>query len=216
MAKKKNLTKKQVTEMYVEYVLNHSESPESVTSFAKENNFKETTFYNYFKSFEALEQSIFISFYEQTILLLEKSEDYINYESRNKILSFYFTFFELLTANRNFVKHVFKNKTNIKFFKPLTKLKKVFTGYIETLDIETIDFKQKQIKDIQMKSLKEGAWIQFIVTLKFWLDDKSPSFEKTDIFIEKSINTSFDLINIQPIKSLIDLGKFLYKEKIMK
>jgi hypothetical protein len=54
-----------------------------------------------------------------------------------------------------------------------------------------------------------------MLTLKFWLDDTSPSFEKTDMFIEKSVNTSFDIINIQPLKSFIDFGKFIFKEKIM-
>jgi hypothetical protein len=108
-----------------------------------------------------------------------------------------------------------KNKTNLKFMKPLGKLKKVFTDYIGTLEIEKIDINQKQIEDIQDKSLKEAAWIQFIMTLKFWLEDTSSSFEKTDIFIEKAVNTSFDLISVQPIKSIIDLGKFLFKEKMM-
>jgi hypothetical protein len=50
--------------------------------------------------------------------------------------------------------------------------------------------------------------------MKFWLDDTSPSFEKTDIFIEKSVKASFDLIDTTPLKSIIDFGKFLYKEKI--
>lgn len=216
MAKKKNLTKTQVTEMYVEYVLEHNENPDSVYDFVKSNNFKEDIFFKYFSDFEALEQTIFESFFEQTINLLENSDDYLSYDSRNKLLSFYFTFFELLSANRSYVTYALKNKVSLKFLKPLKELKSIFTGYIDTLDIETINFKQKQIENIQIKSLKEGAWIQLILTIKFWLDDTSSEFEKTDIFIEKSINTSFDLINIQPIKSLIDLGKFLYKEKMMK
>jgi hypothetical protein len=53
-----------------------------------------------------------------------------------------------------------------------------------------------------------------MITLKFWLDDTSASFEKTDIFIEKSVNTSFDILNIAPIKSVIDFGKFIFKEKM--
>ena len=52
--------------------------------------------------------------------------------------------------------------------------------------------------------------------MKFWLDDTSPAFEKTDVFIEKSVKASFDIMNIAPIKSVIDLGKFLFKEKMMK
>jgi hypothetical protein len=53
-----------------------------------------------------------------------------------------------------------------------------------------------------------------LVTLKFWLDDTSASFEKTDIFIEKSIKVSFDVIDTTPLKSIIDFGKFLFKEKM--
>ena len=46
------------------------------------------------------------------------------------------------------------------------------------------------------------------------MDDTSPSFEKTDVFIEKSVNTTFDLLDVAPLKSLIDFGKFIFKEKI--
>ncbi|MNE93588.1 hypothetical protein D3C87_1812930 [compost metagenome] len=52
------------------------------------------------------------------------------------------------------------------------------------------------------------------MTLKFWLEDASPAFEKTDIFIEKSVKATFELMNITPIDSLIDFGKFIFKEKI--
>ena len=49
--------------------------------------------------------------------------------------------------------------------------------------------------------------------MKYWLEDTSPSFERTDIFIEKAVTTSFDLMNITPLKSVLDLGKFLFKDK---
>jgi hypothetical protein len=46
------------------------------------------------------------------------------------------------------------------------------------------------------------------------MEDTSAAFEKTDIFIEKSVNTSFDVLNITPLKSVLDFGKFLFKEKM--
>ena len=64
------------------------------------------------------------------------------------------------------------------------------------------------------KSVDESLWMQMVICVKFWMDDDSASLEKTDIFIEKSINTGFDLINVQPLKSVIDLGKFLFHEKM--
>ena len=96
----------------------------------------------------------------------------------------------------------------------MSKLKKCFTNYIDNLDIETLDIKEDRINKIQQSALQESAWLQMLLTMKFWIEDTSASFEKTDIFIEKSVNTSFDVINIVPLKSVIDFGKFLFKEKI--
>jgi len=139
--------------------------------------------------------------------------DIITY-ARNKLLSFYYTFFENLTANRSYVKHVLdKYKSELKSLKILSGLKKHFTGYVHTLEIQMLDIKQEQLEKIQDRALKESAWLQLLLTMKFWLDDTSASFEKTDIFIEKSVNTTFDVLDIAPVKSVIDLGKFLFKEK---
>ena len=96
----------------------------------------------------------------------------------------------------------------------LGKLKQRFTLYIEHLDIPLFEINQETIEKVQTKTLKESAWLQLLFTMKFWLEDTSSSFEKTDIFIEKAVNTSFDLIDTKPLKSIIDLGKFLFKEKM--
>jgi len=55
---------------------------------------------------------------------------------------------------------------------------------------------------------------EILFTMKFWLDDTSEAFEKTDIFIEKSLNTGFELIDTKSLHNIIDLAKFLYKEKV--
>ena len=123
--------------------------------------------------------------------------------------------FENLTANRSYVLHAFKaDKNKLKNVAKLSELKNAFTDYIDHLEIEMLDMKEEKITKFQQKTLKESAWLQLIITMKFWMDDSSKGFEKTDIFIEKAVNTSFDLIDTQPLKSIIDLGKFLYKEKM--
>ena len=215
MSKKKEINALEIITNYMSYILDHNTKPTSVYSFAKENNFEEAVFYEYFGSFEALEKSIFNTFYENTIAILEKSNDYKTFDARNKLLSFYYTFFENLTANRSYVVATLDSKKlDLKKLDALSSLKTSFTHYIDSLEIETIDLKQKNISQIQQKSIKETAWLQLLITLKFWLDDSSTGFEKTDIFIEKSVNTSFDVIDSTPLKSIIDLGKFLYKEKM--
>ena len=112
MAKNTKLTKDKLIELYMNSVLKHNETPKSVYIFAKMNNLEESEFYSFFGSFEALESSIFETFFDNTIKTLEKSKDYKNYDDQNKILSFYFTFFENLTANRSYVVHAIDGNKN--------------------------------------------------------------------------------------------------------
>ena len=62
----------------------------------------------------------------------------------------------------------------------------------------------------------EGAWLQTLYLIKFWMNDNSPSFEKTDIAIEKSVHAIFDMFDTKPLESIIDFGKFLWKENKFK
>ncbi|AUC85186.1 heat-shock protein [Polaribacter sp. ALD11] len=214
MARKKNITKDNLISWYMEFVLENNHDPKSVFSFAKENNFEESDFYKFYGSFEAIEESIFSEFFNNTIKVLAKSEEYPDYDARNKLLSFYFTFFEVLTANRSYVVYAIKENGDLKNLKPFKHLKQDYKTFVNNIGIEKIDLNQEQLGKIQDKTIQESSWMHLIITMKFWLDDTSPSFEKTDIFIEKSINARFDLMDIKPLKSIIDFGKFILKEKI--
>ena len=214
MAKKKEITNQDILGFYIDYFLENNKAPHSVYKFAKQYNFEETVFYVNFSSFEQIEKTFFTSLFQQTMGLLEKSEDFESYDARTKLLSFYFTYFEMLTANRSFTVALLKeDKNKLKSLSKLTELRKHFKQFFDTLEIEKIDLKQDKLVEIQEKTMSEMAWFQFLFTLKFWIDDTSLSFEKTDIFIEKSVNTSFDLMDVAPLKSLIDFGKFMWQEK---
>ncbi len=214
MAKKKTITKIDIISFFMDFVLEHNENPKSVYAFSKTNNFEESKFYEYFSSFEALKKGVFEAFFSHSIDLLDKNQDYANFDNRNKLLSFYYTFFEILTANRSYVIYALnQNKKNLKSLKTLTGLRHHFSKYISSLNIETLDLKNDKLGKIKDKTIEETSWIQLLLTLNFWINDTSSSFEKTDIFIEKSINTSFDVMHVAPLKSVIDFGKFMFKEK---
>ena len=116
----------------MDYVLENNANPKSVYAFAKTNNFEEAMFYEHFTSFEAIEKGIFETFFSNSIATLNKSEDYQIFDARNKLLSFYFTFFENLTVNRSYVVYALnKNKHGLKGLKILSGLKKHFSHYIQ-------------------------------------------------------------------------------------
>lgn len=217
MAKKKKITSEQLVDAYMAYVLTHNEPPKSVYAFAAEQNIEEAQFYQFFSSFNSLEQAIFKLFLHNTLNVLHKSADYETYDAQNKLLSFYYTFFEMLTANRSYVVYALQHKGNaLDGLKTLHTLKADFKKHIQSLGIDTLDLKQKKLNNLQDKGLEETAWGQLLFTMKFWLDDTSPAFEKTDMLIEKSVKASFDLLTNLPLKNIVDLGKFIFKEKFSK
>lgn len=213
--KKTKVTKEKIVSLYMNYVLENGEKPKSVYLFAKLNDFTETEFYAFFGTIESVEKEIFKMFLEMTVELIHKDENYADYDMKSKMLSFYFTFFELLTANRSYVTMSLREHGNqLKNLMQLSSLRTSFKKYVAEIITDDYLIKQEKIQDFQKKAIQESAWIQFLLTLKFWLEDESPAFEKTDIYIEKSVKLSFELMNIAPIDSLIDFGKFIFKEKV--
>ncbi|MGB5321706.1 TetR family transcriptional regulator C-terminal domain-containing protein [Lutimonas sp.] len=214
MARKKKISKQDIYSFYMDYYLEKGESPKTVYQLSKIHNFDETQFYEFFGNLGAVEKSIFESFIDQTMDLLDKSEEYAAFDGRNKLLTFFYTFFEILTANRSFVLSILdRDKNSPRFLKTISAIKPKYFEFIKTLEIEKLDLKNARIEKIMDRSLDESLWVQLILCFKFWMDDDSAGLEKTDIFIEKSINTGFDLLNVQPLQSVIDLGKFLFHEK---
>ncbi|MCD8454381.1 TetR/AcrR family transcriptional regulator [Tenacibaculum finnmarkense genomovar ulcerans] len=213
MENQETITEEKIIELYMNSVL-ISGKPTSIYAFATDNNFEESEFYQYFSSFKSLEKSIFGVFAKETIHLLHKTEAYQGYESKDKLLSFYFTFFELLTANRSYVLWQFQDmKSDFSKLAVLKELRAAFLKYVSKIELEKIDFKNDKINKIQDKTITEAYWMQLLMILKFWIDDESSNFEKTDVFIEKSVKAAFDIQQITPVKSVIDLAKFLWKEK---
>ena len=213
--KKSTLTKDKIVSMFMNDTLENNEKPKSVYHFAKANGLTEAEFYNFFGGLEGVEKEIFITFLAKTIELLDKDKDYEYYDMKSKMLSFYFTFFELLSANRSYVVLSLKeNKNPLQGLMQLSSLRNGFKEFVSGIISDEYRLKQEKFQEIQEKALQESAWFQLMMTLKFWLDDSSASFEKTDLFIEKSVKASFELMNTAPLESLIDFGKFLFKEKI--
>lgn len=216
MATKKTVvTKDTIVSMYMNYRLENSHRPKSVYQFAKDNGFEEAVFYSFFGTLEKVEKDVYKLFGEKTVELIMKDPAYENYDMKSKLLSFYFTLFELMSANRSYVLLTLKEHQNqTKNLMQLSSFKVDFKNFVAEIITDEVRTQFDRFINIQEKAIKESAWLQFLIILKFWIDDESPAFEKTDIFIEKSLKASFELINVTPIESLIDFGKFLYKEKI--
>ncbi|MGL2966375.1 TetR family transcriptional regulator C-terminal domain-containing protein [Flavobacterium sp. XGLA_31] len=213
--KKKVLNDFEIVSLYMNDVLEMNEAPKNVFAFCKKNKIEESDFYTFFGSLDALRQDVWIKFFENAVTAIEKESAFESYSDKDKLLTLYFTLFEILTLNRSYILFSLKeNKEGLKNLKSLTKFRNHFKDYIVT----TIKSKPSEpfgkAAKVTEPIIAEGAWLQFLFLLKFWIDDTSKGFEKTDVLIEKSVNTVVDLLDTKPLESLFDLGKFLWKEKM--
>lgn len=217
MKKKKDASKLDILTLYMDLVSKNLSKPIDVADFCEQVNLDEDNFYEHFKSLKKVEKTIFNELFKNSLEVLNESEEFLSFDGKNKLLSLYFTFFENLTLNREYVEVALKGfKNQLKSYKTLSSLQKSFISFVDSLALSESILPIDGLEKIQANFINQSAWIQLLITIKFWLDDTSESFEKTDIFIEKSINTSFELIENKFLKNVFDLGKFVYKEKFQK
>ncbi|MCE7068028.1 TetR family transcriptional regulator C-terminal domain-containing protein [Dyadobacter sp. CY326] len=209
------ITADKITELYMHDSLENNKKPDSVYLFCKRHGIVEREFYKHFSSIDAVEKRVFVSFHKLAVNLINQSGDMPALGFRDKLLTYYYTYFEILTANRSYVVFDLKSdKSRLEGVMKLREFRRQFKEFVGQISEGYLKSKNERIRKAQQEALEEGAWVQFLVTLKFWLDDESIGFEKTDLFIEKSIRATFDLIDITPLESVIDFGKFLIKEKL--
>ena len=216
--KNKTINSEKVLSDYGNYLLIHGERPKNIFVFAKENHFDEKEFYQFFSSFEHLEKEILKHFFQKSLELSLEIEGYEDMIAKERLLNLYFIFFENLTMNRSLVLMIL-GKKNLSTVQKLHELKSEHQKFIKTLDFNDLEILEKakdSIKNFNEKSREEALWLHFLSIIEFWQKDESPSFEKTDLFIEKTIDTGFEFLNNEPLKKIIDLGKFLWKEKFQK
>lgn len=209
------MSKEEIISVYMDYVLLNEKIPLSVYKFCKVNNLTEAEFYKHFGSFEGLQSEIWNSLFQQSILVINQDEVYATYTNREKMLAFYFTFFEMLTLNRSYMLFVLReHKDVMRNLLQLRGLRRNVKNFASQLIQEKNDEKQLKILKQSVTIFSEGAWLQTLFLLKYWMDDNSAGFENTDLAIEKSVRAIFDIFDTKPMESILDFGKFLWKEKM--
>ncbi|WP_207425434.1 TetR family transcriptional regulator C-terminal domain-containing protein [Pedobacter sp. SYSU D00535] len=202
--------KEKLQSSYINYVLLNGEQPKSVFVFARENELSEEEFYNYFGSFEGIEQAVWKDLMSLTIGEVKNQEVWPEYSAREKVLSLFFSFFELLKSKRSFAAfNLGKQRRSMGSPKVLQGLKGEFERFSTEVLQEGLESGELMDRPLLSKRYKDALWVQFGFVLNFWLKDTSAGFEKTDEAIEKGVNVTFDLFQRSPIDNLFEYGKFL-------
>ena len=94
MVKKNKISSSEIITFYMDYVVEHESNPDSVEDFAQLHQFDDVIFYNHFTSFKDLERTIYNVLFENSLAILKQSPEYFSFSKKDKLLSFYYTFFD--------------------------------------------------------------------------------------------------------------------------
>jgi len=207
-------TPENLMEAYMQTALETGSFPVSVYSFCKEHGWEEAEFYARHGSLEGLRKAIWNTFFDQALQRLEQSEGFEDAPAREKVLGFFYTFFELLGLNRSYVLlDLQAEKPGFRQMERLSGLRNQIRDLSRAWFGNTTPPAMKKMAPARERLLAEGFWAQLLFLLDFWTKDESAGFEKTDIAIEKSVNTIFDVLDHTPLERVIDFGKFLVRER---
>lgn len=207
--------KAKLIQEYIHYTLEHNNTPQSVYLFAKSVGISEQEFYNHFSGLETLESEIYQTWFEEAMNKCTTSSPWNDYSAREKVLALFYTFIESLKPNRSFAKFLKERdfKSLPKWPAYLNGLHHSFMNHVKPIlndGIASTEIAERKYIDTKYA---DGLWLNFLFVLKFWIEDTSPAFEKTDAAIEKSVNLAVDLMGKSALDAALDFGKFLFQNK---
>jgi AcrR family transcriptional regulator len=200
-----------LSEHYVLYVSEHGNKPATVAALCKIAGISEADFYKQYTSLNALEDSIWQAWIEETIQTVSSSEAYVNYSVREKYLAFCFGLTQKLLNVRSFVNWRFSS-CRMREIYGFTRFKNSVKEHLNALVKEGLESGEIPSRFGIHRIYADAGWIHTIALIKYWLADTSDGFEKTDEFIEKSTNFQMDVITRNGLDSGAELGKFIFQQ----
>ncbi len=219
--KKQQPNKELLMEKYSNHVLSHGKPPLNVYAFMRELGFDEADFYKYFSGLDQLEAEFLKHFFGKAQQLVAQMQGYETMPPREQLLNLYFVFVENLTLNRSLVQYLLTDQLP-QVMKRLHTLRPMHQQFVRGLSFDAMGLDlipdeannmAKTAKKVSDKAREALLWAHFVSVVEFWRKDRSESFESTDVYIEKSIDTGFELANVAPLQKMVDIGKFLWKER---
>lgn len=191
----------------------------SLKELCKPINVKKSQFEAEFESIENFEKFVWSELMRLSIQTTISDAQFNSFSKREKLLTLYYTFFENCGFNNSFLNASIDHHGHAGMLSVLKFLKAEFVPFVNSLHHMVIPIGKQygeSINKLSNVAIGEAFYGQLLLLLEFWSNDKSVDFEKTDVAIEKTVRASMDILDVTPVKSVIDLAKFFWQERISK
>ena len=212
------MKKKEICALYYDYVVEHKKHPKSLKKFLVIIDLSKDDFLVKFQNLKEVEQAVWKRALKDMLKVLKSSEEFARYSSRDRGLAFMYSWFELMSENREFfsMSRCFKSDcpssgTELSGFK---KEVKKFIAELIKLGLKRSEF---QNRGIQSKMMEQYFWSLFHLNLKSWKQGSKKTCKKQDIWmdamVEKSMVFFFDSLAPNLLDTFLDMLKHKRSKK---
>ncbi|MCS6789578.1 MAG: TetR family transcriptional regulator C-terminal domain-containing protein [Bacteroidia bacterium] len=190
-----------IQELYKQLVVEDKIAKMNVYSFCKALDISEADFYKHFASLDAIGRKIWSSYADEVISALKSSETYNSYTAREKILAYFFTFFENVVKDRTFIRKTYTQFTLLRSYQ-----RKFRTHIAEVIQEGVIadEIQSRHLENLYLDVLWGIHW----GLIQFWLNDESPNFEDTEKAIETYMRVPLELMGQNVLDSAYEALRF--------
>ncbi|MFM2375558.1 MAG: hypothetical protein RLZZ165_655 [Bacteroidota bacterium] len=195
---------------YKKLALEQGKLPVSKTEVVNAANSSLSDLDAMFSSLDALQEAVWVGYLRRTLEALEGSSEYVHYSVREKLLAYYFTLFEHLQEEREFVK-LFAPKLGIWNYNPpfLKGFKQAFLLFVNELLKEGSETGEIAERLMLGDDYTSWHWPQMLFLLNKWIGDESEGHAVSDQAVEKAVNLGFDVMGRNVLDSAFEFAKFM-------
>lgn len=183
--------KEKIKESYLTLAKSQGKRPASMLALADALAVAERELYAHYASVGAIERELLLDSFTQTTDRLAAEAVYADYSTREKLLAIAYTWLEVLKEERSLWLIIMEGGQRTQ---PLDGAEKAFEQFAKNILNEGIS-RQEIAERLWISDYNANLlWLQYAQVIVFWLRDESDNFEKTDTFVEKSLNFLLDLL----------------------
>lgn len=202
-------TKERLFIGFKDHVGRKGQLPSSVLELCEPLGLGERDFYNEFGSLEALESAFWEDLLSTTFAGVESGAEWERFVARQRMLAFLYAFLEKSLDVRTLLLFRFRGLSPLSTPDLLRGMERRFKEWASSL-VESGFSSGELAERGRLAALYPSAlYLLFRAVIDFNVKDTSQRYERSDAFVEKSVNLAFDLMRTQAIDSAFDLLRFL-------
>src|SRR5688572_8792828 len=178
---------------YSDFYIKEGRLPRHEAEFTHSAGLDEKDMYGAYSSLSVIDRQLFRNWAEETITACNTDPSFSSYGVREKMLALCFTLLETLKPHRSLIKTIEKkyrgfNNAAIK------GMQQPMQDFFQALVVEGTTNGEIVARPLIGPRYKQVLWTAVVIILKYWLQDESNHFEKSDIAVEKTVHLAMDLM----------------------